>query len=73
MSPITVEEAQAQLPNLLAHLAPGQEIQIVDRGRPIARLVGAIVSPRQPGSAVGQLVILAEDDEHLHDFQEYMP
>jgi hypothetical protein len=29
--------------------------------------------PRQPGSAKGKLRIIAEDDEHLRDFQEYMP
>ncbi len=28
---------------------------------------------RQPGSAKGILQILIEDDEHLHDFEEYMP
>ena len=73
MSTVTVEEAQAELPHLLANLVPGQEIQIVDRGRPIARLIGTIVPLRQSGSAVGELVVLAEDDEHLRDFQEYMP
>lgn len=76
MSIVTVEEAQAKLPQLLAGLAPGQEIRIVDQGRPIARLIGESVParpPRQPGSAIGQLIILAEDDEHLRDFQEYMP
>jgi antitoxin (DNA-binding transcriptional repressor) of toxin-antitoxin stability system len=75
MSTVTIEEAQAQLPQLLATLAPGQEIQIVDRGRPIARLIGEAVPPRpprQPGSAIGQLIIVKEDDEHLRDFQEYM-
>lgn len=73
MSTVTLEEAQAQLPQLIAQLAPEQEIQIIDRGQPIARLVRAAMPPRQPGSAIGQLVILAEDDEHLRDFQEYMP
>lgn len=73
MSTVTIEEAQARLLQLLAQLAPGQEIQIVDRDQPIARLIRAAAPPRQPGSAVGQLVILAEDDEHLRDFQEYMP
>lgn len=29
--------------------------------------------PRQPGSARGKLTIITEDDEHLRDFQEYMP
>jgi hypothetical protein len=28
---------------------------------------------RQPGSARGKLLILAEDNEHLQDFQDYMP
>ncbi len=28
---------------------------------------------RQPGSAKGMLQVLAEDDEHLADFREYMP
>jgi hypothetical protein len=29
--------------------------------------------PRHPGSAQGKLTILAEDEEHLRDFQEYLP
>jgi hypothetical protein len=29
--------------------------------------------PRQPGSAIGTLTILADDEEHLQDFQNYMP
>lgn len=28
---------------------------------------------RTPGSAIGKLKILVEDDEHLQDFQDYMP
>jgi hypothetical protein len=28
---------------------------------------------RRPGSAKGRLVILAEDEQHLDDFQDYMP
>ncbi|MCX6090044.1 MAG: hypothetical protein NTX88_06720 [Candidatus Atribacteria bacterium] len=28
---------------------------------------------RQPGSAKGIFQVLSEDDEHLNDFQEYMP
>jgi hypothetical protein len=27
---------------------------------------------RQPGSAKGKIIILAEDDEYLQDFQDYM-
>ena len=28
---------------------------------------------RTPGSAVGKLKVLVEDDEHLKDFEDYMP
>lgn len=28
---------------------------------------------RIPGSAKGKLMVLAEDDEHLQDFRDYMP
>jgi len=28
---------------------------------------------RIPGSAKGKLKVLAEDDEHLQDFRDYMP
>ncbi len=28
---------------------------------------------RQPGSAKGKLVILADDEEHMADFAHYMP
>jgi antitoxin (DNA-binding transcriptional repressor) of toxin-antitoxin stability system len=75
MSTVTIEEAQANLPQLLASLAAGQIVQTVDRGRPIARLIGEGLQPRpprQPGSAIGQLFIVAEDEEYLRDFEEYM-
>ena len=29
--------------------------------------------PRQPGSAIGKLIIHTDDDEHLADFAEYLP
>jgi len=74
---VTIEEAQARLPELIASLAPGQDMIITQNAQPIARLSAEIkstvlVQPRVPGSAVGQLVILGEDDEHLKDFAEYM-
>ena len=28
---------------------------------------------REPGSARGKLVIVADDDDHLADFKDYMP
>lgn len=73
---ITLEQAQTNLVELIANLVPGEEVVITRNEQPIAKLIGQmpmIRQPRHPGSAKGKLVILAEDDEHLADFQEYMP
>ena len=76
MSTVTLEEAQAKLPELIEKLALGEELVITRNNQPVAKLVGQqqpVRKPRRPGSAKGKLVILAEDDEHLEDFKEYMP
>jgi prevent-host-death family protein len=76
MSIITLEEAQAQLSTLISNLKPGEEIQITKNNQPVARLVGesnAVRQPRKPGSAIGKIKIISEDNEHLEDFKEYMP
>ncbi len=75
MSTITIEEAQAKLTELIDQLAPGEEVIITRNKQPVAKLVGQqlpVRKPRRPGSAKGKLVILAEDDEHLEDFKDYM-
>ncbi len=75
MTIVTIEEAQAKLPELIEHLATGEELVITRNQQPIARLL-AEAKParraRKAGSAKGMLTILAEDDEHLEDFAEYM-
>ena len=40
--------------------------------QPVSRDLPAFRPSRQPGSAVGTLVIVADDQEHLKDFEEYM-
>ena len=75
MSTVTLEEAQANLPEIIDKLAPGEELIITRNDQPVAKLVGQLRpahKPRQPGSAKGKLIILAEDDEHLEDLKEYM-
>jgi antitoxin (DNA-binding transcriptional repressor) of toxin-antitoxin stability system len=72
---ITVEEAQSRLPELIGKLAPGEEIVITQDQQPVARLVGersARSRPRVPGNCKGLINLLAEDEEHLKDFEEYM-
>jgi prevent-host-death family protein len=76
MSIVTIEEAQAKLAELIDRLAPGEEVIITRNQQPVAKLVGQerpVRKPRRPGSAKGKLIILAEDDEHLEDFKDYMP
>lgn len=74
-STLPLEEAQARLPELIEHLALGDEIVITQKGQPVAKLVGSrpTPKPRQPGSCKGMLTIVSEDDEHLEHFKEYMP
>ena len=72
---ITLEQAQTNLAELIAKLVPGEEVVITRNEQPIAKLIRQtppLRQPRHPGSAKGKLVILADDDEHLADFQEYM-
>jgi prevent-host-death family protein len=73
---VSIEEAQAHLAELIAGLQPGEELVITQNERPVARLIAQRTparQPREPGSAKGKLTILADDDEHLQDFKEYMP
>ncbi|MDX2034262.1 MAG: hypothetical protein SF339_26545 [Blastocatellia bacterium] len=73
---VSLQEAQAHLADLIAMLTPGEELVITQDGCPIAKLTGQTGGnrrERRPGSAVGKVTVLAEDDEHLKDFKEYMP
>ena len=76
MTTISIEDAQAKLPELIGGLAEGEELAITRGARVVARLVGERSEPRQrlaPGFAKDIFSIVADDDEHLKDFAEYMP
>jgi prevent-host-death family protein len=73
---ITLKEAQAKLIELIGRLRPGEEIVITQNQRPVARLVGERPSARTPrvaGNGKGMITLAVEDEEHLKDFEEYMP
>ena len=74
MPTLSVAEAQAQLPQLIDQLRPGEDVVITRGDRPVARLVGEAPprKPRKAGNCQGMLVIVADDDDHLKDFAEYM-
>ena len=70
MSTITLKEAQAQLPQLIEHLAPGEELVITRNARTVATQVGPTGDTPQPlfGRDRGKVVVVAEDDEHVTGF-----
>jgi prevent-host-death family protein len=76
MAIITIEEAQARLSDLIHNLGPGDEVVITENNQPVAKLVSQGAMPHQrpaPGLCKGMITIVADDDEHLKDFAEYMP
>jgi prevent-host-death family protein len=78
MAPVTIQEAQAKLPDLIRKLTPGDEVVITENNHPVAKLVGEPPKLKQglrppPGLGKGCITIISEDDEHLKDFAEYMP
>ncbi len=76
MSTVSVEEAPANLKELIRHLAPGEEVVIVENQQAVATLVGkgaAQVKPPRPGPGLckGEIVYMAPDfDASLEDMQE---
>ena len=69
---ISIEEAQTNLPSLIERLQPGAEIVITRNHQPVAALHAPSSALPQPrfGNCQGALTIVADDDEHLQDFEE---
>jgi len=78
MATFTIQEAQAQLADLIHRLTPGEEVVITENNQPVAKL--ARTEPKRqpalrppPGLGKGCITVISDDDEHLQDFAEYMP
>jgi antitoxin (DNA-binding transcriptional repressor) of toxin-antitoxin stability system len=75
MSEIQISDATQDLASVLAGLAPGEEVAIVDHGKRVA-----VIRKEQEqdfsckaGSASGKILFMADDfDSPLDDFAEYM-
>jgi prevent-host-death family protein len=77
MTTISIEEAQAKLPDLIHRLHLGDEVVITENNQPVARLVHTeaepLQKPRQPGILRGSVVYMAPDfDAPLEEFRDYM-
>lgn len=75
MSSVTLEEAQAHLPQLIEQLQPGEEITLTDQGRPVAQMTKAVRTswPCKVGSyRKAEFWMAADFDAPPADFKEYM-
>jgi antitoxin (DNA-binding transcriptional repressor) of toxin-antitoxin stability system len=75
MPTVTLQEAQARLPELLYQLQPGEQIIIADQGRPLAQVkkLEPMPLPARVGCYPKAEFWMAPDfDAPLPDFKEYM-
>lgn len=76
MTTITLQDAQNRLPQLLHNLQPGEELLILDGDQPLAKIIGQanpVLERPGPGLCKDMITVIADDDEHLKYFAEYMP
>ena len=75
MTTMSVAEAKARLEELVEGIDAEGFVITSEDGRPVARLVGLTPEARlpMPGRCKGMLTVVAEDDEHLNDWAEYLP
>ncbi len=72
---VTMAEAQAHLPELVANLASGEELIITQDRKPVAKLVREQLAgraSRKPGNCRGLATIVSDDEEHLDGFEDYL-
>lgn len=70
---VELDVAQATLSELIAGLGPDEEVVIVRNQQPVARILSSKIGKPKFGSCQGLLTIVEEDDEHLRDFEGFMP
>lgn len=71
---VSIRDAEKNLSALIRSLKPGEVVVLTEDERPVAQL-SPVTLPRRlatPGRCEGMLTIVAEDDEHLQDFKDYM-
>ncbi|MDX2272711.1 MAG: type II toxin-antitoxin system prevent-host-death family antitoxin [Cyanobacteriota bacterium] len=78
MARVTIQQAQATLPELIHNLPMGDEVVITENGLPVAQLARSPQTevkqqwPCKAGSARGKIRIAPDFDQPLEEFQEYM-
>jgi antitoxin (DNA-binding transcriptional repressor) of toxin-antitoxin stability system len=76
MPTVSIQEAQAELSDLIHRLAPGDELVITENNKPVAKLARTepkVQWPCKAGSAKGTKHWMTPDfDAPLEEFKEYM-
>jgi antitoxin (DNA-binding transcriptional repressor) of toxin-antitoxin stability system len=75
MITVTIQEAQAQLVDLIHCLRDGDEVVITENDRPVAKLAKTEPKKKWPckaGSAKGKIWMAPDFDAPLEDFKDYM-
>lgn len=70
---VELDVAQTTLKEIIAGLKPDEEVVIVQNKKPVARILASREGTPRFGSCKGLLTIVEEDEEHLKDFEDYMP
>ena len=55
MTNVSIREAQANLPELVHRLRPGDEVIIIENDKPVARIISAVSPPQRPSRQLGTL------------------
>lgn len=74
MSTISLQDARANLVELIHRLSPGEEIVITDNDRPVAKLTVALpaqVASPKLGTQPGTVLSMERFDDPLDDFEDY--
>lgn len=71
---VDLEQARAQLADLVEQAKHGEEVILTEGGEPVAKIIpiSRVKPQRQFGSAKGLITIAEDFDEPLEDFREYM-
>lgn len=73
MSPVSIEQAKTQLPELIEAAVSGEEVVIAKDDQHIVKLVPISLEKKRPqfGSGKGSIRMSNDFDESLQDFAEY--
>lgn len=74
MTTISLQEAGANLEELIHRLSPGEEVVITENDQPVARLIAASPPSRRIpklGTQRGSVISMDHFDDPLEDFREY--